>query len=1005
VIVRLLFALAILHGATAFAVDSQFDLLVDLDGNSATGCTVATPAGPFAGVESVLSTFVETDGDQQARVVRVERRNCIDPADDLFGPAELVDADEWPVGAGNGIGGFNVIETYLPLSQPDRFNDLRLALLAQDELGNTSVLMSTMDGDGIVLPGLPAIPVPLAGSFVLALLALVLLFTGLLILSRRGRLTFAALVCLVAGGAAGAACVLDGEIFNWSSSDLLAESAAGDPEDGVEIRALFARWGDGFDRLCVRIDAALVFSTAPVATDDAYVTVETTPLVVTAGDGLLANDNPGLPEADLVSFGGGSLGGAVTDHVAGASVAVGADGNLSVQADGSFEFQAETGFEGDFSFQYRLENISGGSEATVTIQVQSPPVAYDDDYQAETGQLFEQPAPGLLANDSGLPAPEVAGFGGGDLGGMAAEHTAGSNVPIAPDGSLEVRADGSLSFLPPTGFTGPFEFYYQAENPAGDDQARVEIIVNQAPEIASADEFICEAGANCEFDFTASGYPQPTISVQGDLPGGISFDATSESLTGTPDAGTGGTWPITVVAANGIGSDHEQNFTLTVNEAPAITSDDNHACEVGSACSFTVTAEGHPAPTFDLPGLPAGLSLDGNTGELSGTPDAGTGDTYNLTLTASNGIGADDTQVFTLTVGQVPELTSADNLTCEVGSACNFTLTATGFPDPTFDLPGLPAGLSLNATTGELSGMPDVGTGGDHNLTATASNTVGSDDQAFTLTVNEAPGITSADSLDCEVGSVCDFTITADGHPEPTFSITAGTLPDGLSLAADGTLSGTPDAGTGGVYNLTLTASNGIGADDNQAFTLTVGQVPELTSADSLTCEVGSACNFAATADGHPAPTFSITAGTLPGGLSLAANGTLSGTADAGTGGVYNLVLEADNSVGTDTQGFTLTVNEAPAITSADNLSCEVGRAVQLPVHRRRSSRPDLRSAGSARRIEPGSGHGELTGTPDAGTGGVYNLTLLEAENAIDTDTQNFTLTIGQPPESPRRPA
>jgi hypothetical protein len=43
----------------------------------------------------------------------------------------------------------------------------------------------------------------------------------------------------------------------------------------------------------------------------------------------------------------------------------------------------------------------------------------------------------------------------------------------------------------------------------------------------------------------------------------------------------------------------------------------------------------------------------------------------------------------------------------------------------------------------------------------------------------------------------------------------------------------------------------------------------------------------------------------------------LTGTPDAGTGGVYNLVLEADNSVGTDTQGFTLTVNEAPAITSA----------------------------------------------------------------------------------------
>ncbi|QOC22933.1 putative Ig domain-containing protein [Wenzhouxiangella sp. AB-CW3] len=995
---RLLIVLLALHGAAAFAVESQFDLLVDLDGSSSTGCTVSTPAGPFDGVESILSTFVETDGSDQARVVRVERRHCIDPAGDQFGPSEVVDAGEWPVGIGNGLDGFNVIETYLPLSHSDRFNDLRLALVARDDSGNDSVLMSGLGGEDIVLDGLPAIPVPLAGTVALGVLALLLLLTGLLILNRRGRLTFAALACLVAGGAAGAACVLDGEVFNWSMQDLLAETAASDPENGVDIRALFARRDAGGQRLCVRIDAALQFTTAPQAADDDYVTVETSLLAVSAADGLLDNDILGIPAAELASFGGGSLGGEVTDHGAGTSITVGADGNLSVQADGSFEFQAETGFEGDFTFEYRLENISGSSDATVTVQVQSPPEAVDDDYQAEVGQLFEQPAPGLLANDGGVPAPEVASFGGGDLGGTATDHAAGSSVSIAPDGNVEVQADGSLSFLPPTGHTGPFEFYYQAENPAGDDQARVEVTVNQAPEVTSDDSHTCEAGTTCEFDFSATGYPEPVITVQGDLPDGVSFDAADESLTGTPDAGTGGVWTMTVTAANGIGSDDEQSFTLTVNEAPSITSDDNHACEVGSTCSFTFEADGHPAATFDLPGLPAGLSLDSNSGELSGTPDAGTGGTYNLTLTAGNGIGSDDTQAFTLTVGEAPEITSADSHSCEVGSTCSFTLTATGLPDPEFDLPDLPDGLSLDSSSGELSGTPDNGTGGVYNLTATASNSVGSDQQSFTLTVNEAPSITSDDNHACEVGSTCSFTFEADGHPAATFDLPG--LPAGLSLDSNsGELSGTPDAGTGGTYNLTLTAGNGIGSDDTQTFTLTVGEVPEITSADNHSCEAGSTCSFSVTADGHPDPTFSITSGTLPDGLSLAADGTLSGTPDAGTGGVYNLELTATNSIDSDEQPFTLTVNEAPTITSADTLNCEIGSACAFTVTADGHPEPTFSiTSGSLPDGLSLAADGTFSGTPDAGTGGAYNLELT-ASNGIGTDgTQAFTLNVGQVP-------
>ena len=103
------------------------------------------------------------------------------------------------------------------------------------------------------------------------------------------------------------------------------------------------------------------------------------------------------------------------------------------------------------------------------------------------------------------------------------------------------------------------------------------------------------------------------------------------------------------------------------------------------------------------------------------------------------------------------------------------------------------------------------------------------------------------------------------GFPAPTVSVTAGTLPAGLTLTPAGVLSGTPDPGTGGVHILTLTATNGVGADAVQPFTLTVNQAPAITSANTATFLLNTAgTTFQVVMTGFPAPTVSVTSGVLP---------------------------------------------------------------------------------------------------------------------------------------------
>jgi hypothetical protein len=482
-----------------------------------------------------------------------------------------------------------------------------------------------------------------------------------------------------------------------------------------------------------------------------------------------------------------------------------------------------------------------------------------------------------------------------------------------PAGLTFNSSTGVLSGTPSAGSGATYSVTLTASNGVGQQASQsFTITVNQAAAITSANNATFTVGTAGNFSLTATGFPAPTFGETGTLPAGLTFNSSTGVLSGTPSAGAGGNYSVTLTASNGVGQQASQNFTITVNQAAAITSANNATFTVGTAGSFSLTATGFPAPTFGETGtLPAGLTFNSSTGVLSGTPSAGAGGTYSITFTASNGVGQQASQSFTITVKQAPAITSANSTTFTVGTAGSFSLTATGFPAPTFGETGnLPAGLTFNSSTGVLSGTPSTGAGGSYSITFTASNGVGQQaSQSFTITVKQAPAITSANSTTFTVGTAGSFSLIATGFPAPTFGET-GSLPAGLTLnSSTGVLSGTPLAGAGGSYLITFTASNGVGQQASQSFTITINQAPAITSASSATFTVGSAGSFSVTATGFPSVTFGES-GALPSGVSFnAATGTLSGTPAAASSGTYNLTFTATNGVGQQaSQSFILTV-------------------------------------------------------------------------------------------------
>ncbi len=113
-------------------------------------------------------------------------------------------------------------------------------------------------------------------------------------------------------------------------------------------------------------------------------------------------------------------------------------------------------------------------------------------------------------------------------------------------------------------------------------------------------------------------------------------------------------------------------------------------------------------------------------------------------------------------------------------------------------------------------------------------------------TVGSAPRITSGNNSVFIAGTANSFTITATGNPAPRFSV-SGTLPSGVSLSSSGLLSGTPVQGTGGVYPITITASNGTLPNATQSFSLSVQDFKVAVSPSAQSVTAGKSVNYSVT--------------------------------------------------------------------------------------------------------------------------------------------------------------
>ena len=716
---RIVLAVLLLMAGLASAVSaapttSTFKILLDLDNNQGTGCTVAGLSGNFPGVEQILITTV-TAGGPVTQVTAVQVQTC---TAGIFGAPVAVPAPAghplpWNIGVGNGAHGAEVIETYLPLSMMpvSPLHVVQVGVLAvdsgnvvRDELVKAQPNPSPGPNPPILLnAALALVDIPTLSEWGLMFLGLLLAAAAVAVLRRR-RSAVSVMIALLLLGTAGLAwgaavsCDLNGNTTaEWISGTLLATDAVPDVPPstvGTDIRALYGFKDGTLNALAFQIEADLpapVFNVTPVVDPATFSLPENSPNGTSVGTVTFTDPDAGQTHTFAITAG----------NAGGAFAIDPTTGQITVANSAALDFEVTPVFNLTVQVTDNGSPVASGS-ATVTVDltdVNEAPVV-----TPATFAVFEG-----AANGTNVGTPVA--FADPDIGqNHTCSITAGNTnntFAIAPATCQITVADSTQLSLATTPTYSLTVQVTDDGTPALSGTAVITVNVtgvNHAPSFTKgADQTVLEdAGAQTVANWATAISPGPanesgqvlTFQVTGNtnpslFSAGPAIDA-SGTLTYTPAANANGTATITIVlkddggTANG-GQDTSapQTFVIdvtAVNDAPSFTKGadqtvlENAGLQTVANWATAISAgpsdESSQTLTFQVTGntnpslFSAGPSID-SSGTLTYTPATNTFGTATITVvlkdnggTANSGVDTSAPQTFDITVSNVNQAPS-----------------------------------------------------------------------------------------------------------------------------------------------------------------------------------------------------------------------------------------------------------------------------------------------------------------------------------------------------------
>jgi hypothetical protein len=622
------------------------------------------------------------------------------------------------------------------------------------------------------------------------------------------------------------------------------------------------------------------------------------------------------------------------------------------------------------SQQFSLQIVTGLAITTASLPNGAANLAYSTTVAAAGGVTP------LSWSASGLPSTLTIGASSGIISGTP---TAGGTYTVTVsviDSTSPTHQNVSKTF--PLTIAAPLSITNTSPLPNG------------AANIAYSTT-LTAAGGNSPLSWTATG-----------LPSTLTIGASSGIISGTPTAV--GPYPVSVTVKDSTGPTPQsltKLFSLTVAGPVSVTTSSLPNGAAGLAYSTTVTATGGNAPvSWSATGLPSTLTINSSSGIISGTPTAG--GTYSVTVTATDSTSLTPqtaSKPLSLTIAPTLAITSTSLPTGAVGLAYSSTVGVSGGNSPlSWSASGLPPGMSINSSSGNISGTPQAS--GTFPVSLSVSDATIPTAQLATkqlsLTVVAALTITTTSLPNGVIGVGYNTSLGFSGGTAP-ISWIATSLPSGLTMSSNGTISGTPTVN--GPFTVTVTATDSAIPTPQTAtkqLSLTIAAALTITTSSLPGGVTNTAYNTTLAATGGNAP-LSWSATSLPSGLTLSSTGAITGT--PGAVGTFTFsVAVTDNTSPTQqsaSRRFSLTVSSLLTITTATLPNGVQGSAYSGQVAVTGGTTPYAWSAtGLPSGLSISSTTGIISGTPASTGPSTVTVTVTDVSSPIQTASVQFSLIV-----------
>ena len=598
-------------------------------------------------------------------------------------------------------------------------------------------------------------------------------------------------------------------------------------------------------------------------------------------------------------------------------------------------------------------------------------------------------------------------------------------MPLPPGLTLN-RATGVISGIPTE--AGTFTDTLRVRDSAGasrDIPISITIAPYDPPVLSGTMTAFAQRGTAYSSGFTRTdGVAAFTWTIDtGSLPTGLSINAGTGVVSGTPSSTTYQTYNFTVRVTDANGGTDTRAHSLAYVDTLALTGSMG-AAVISTAYSSSLTRGGGHSPytyAVTVGSLPPGLTLNTSTGVVSGTPT--TLGTTNFTLRVTDAAG---TQVSTATSITVAAAYTAISLS---GSLTDTTNTYSS-PDPDSFSPTNT--LAASGGTGSytyswayVSGSANIAVDSPTSLVTSFTTDVpisSTEATVFRLTVTDG---TSSATYDATITGINNYvaltlpgtltakmtrsvayssTLTAANGTAPyAYSLAAGSLPTGITVnAGTGAVAGTPTGTSYINYSPTIRVTDTFGETADSAQSIQYRNLPILpTTIDKATRTVAFSESMAATnvADCHATLAYSVQSGTLPTGLSLnSSSGLISGTpTDTSYGNRAITIRATDGATNTFDQAIVLGYEDELVLSGTlDNAGKGVAYSDSLT---RAGGHTPFTYTISVGTLPAGlsinASTGVISGTPSAT--GLTNFTVRVEDSAGNIDTHATSITVEEP--------